>query len=158
MSEDISNPRYWKMRLHCAAAPHHVLCYCPEHDWNSYVQEHIEQLGVEVQPNESILDIGCAFGRLLEMLPRDWVGDYMGFDLSPDFIEIAKTAYPLREFHVCKIEDVESVSQGKIWDVGVLVSIKGMVIREQGGELWNEMEGKLNKVCKRLLILEYGEH
>lgn len=41
------------------------------------------------------------------------------------------------------------------WDWGVLVSVRPMIIRNQGQETWDRMEAECRKVCKKLLYLEY---
>ncbi len=48
------------------------------------------------QPPESLLDIGCGFGDLLTFLRNaGWSGAYLGIDLTPEFIEIARERHKL---------------------------------------------------------------
>ena len=46
-------------------------------------------------PPSSILDIGCGFANLLDFLKNQgWEGTYVGIDLVPEFIAIARNKYP----------------------------------------------------------------
>ena len=50
--------------------------------------------------NKSIMDIGCGTGTLVEYLkPRE----YLGVDLNPDFIKLARKKYPQYDFKVLNI-------------------------------------------------------
>jgi SAM-dependent methyltransferase len=50
---------------------------------------------------KSVLDVGCAVGRLLEALDQfGYRARYTGFDIVPENIELARKAYPDREFLV----------------------------------------------------------
>jgi len=50
------------------------------------------------KPPESILDVGCGFGDLLGFLrARGWQGKYLGIDLMPEFIAIAKEKFSHEE-------------------------------------------------------------
>lgn len=49
----------------------------------------------------SVLDIGCASGRMLELLTRYTAQqDYTGVDIIPENIERARQLYPAAEFHL----------------------------------------------------------
>lgn len=50
--------------------------------------------------NQSIMDIGCGTGTLVEYIkPKD----YLGVDLNPDFIHLAKKKYPQYDFEVLNV-------------------------------------------------------
>src|ERR1039458_4251308 len=70
-----------------------------------------------VQPRAGarILEIGCGPGTIVSYLPPS---DYLGFDLSPEYIELAKRRFPKARFvceRVSKL-DRKSVVLGKIVD------------------------------------------
>ena len=49
---------------------------------------------------KSVMDIGCGTGTLVEYLE---LKDYLGVDLNPDFIALAKKKYPQYDFKVLNI-------------------------------------------------------
>lgn len=59
--------------------------------------------GFPAQPPQSLLDVGCGFGDLLDFLrARGWVGHYVGIDLVPEFVDEARTLHdadPSAEWH-----------------------------------------------------------
>lgn len=54
----------------------------------------------------SMLDIGCASGRMIELL-RTYSSNvaYFGIDIVPESIELARRTYPEAEFHLCNALD-----------------------------------------------------
>ena len=61
-------------------------------------------------PQSRILDIGCGTARILDYLPLQI--DYIGFDLSPSYIEAAKSRYGDRGQFYC-----ERVAQATIMEI-----------------------------------------
>jgi hypothetical protein len=166
----IERPDYWKRRLREAQHSgmiHHSIYKCSLEQWHRIAERHRQILAELIQLEDSILDCGCGWGRLLELLPESWRGEYLGVDLSPDFIQLAKrryldpppSAYPLRkiEFGVGDLRhDLPLLVNPKrkiTW--AVLISIRPMVIRNLGQEAWNEMEAEIRQVASRILYLEY---
>lgn len=97
-----------------------------------------------------ILDFGCGYGRI-----SDWFTDYMGLDFVPDLIELAKQMFPDKQFLVGNIQKLPFNDGGFDWGIGV--SMKRMIEDNLGQDYWKKCEGELLRVCKKLLILEYGE-
>lgn len=60
------------------------------------VQHLLEQY---VQPGQTVLDVGCANGRLADVV-QQIKGHYTGVDLSDELIRIATQQRPWAEFHV----------------------------------------------------------
>lgn len=171
--QDIDNPEYWKQRLVRAKKKgeiHKSIYECTEDQWKLIKVKHQQVLNRVILPNESILDAGCGYGRLLSLLPKSWSGDYLGIDLSEDFVDMASDSYPDKTFLVGPLEIVlPSVGrnirsyigpgpEGIKFDWCVLVSIKDMIIKNNGQEAWDTLEVELRKVCARLLLLEYDEN
>ena len=152
--EDILSPGYWKERLEKAAVPHHAIMKCSLEKWQAIEAKHREILKRVVQLDDRILDAGCAWGRLLALMPDHWRGAYHGVDLSPDFIELARKNHPERDFRVGSIMEPLDVPP---CDLAVLVSIRPMIVRNLGQEAWDMAEINLRPVAKRLLFLEYDE-
>lgn len=157
MAEPILDPSYWAGRLDLALRkghPHEAVFKCPADRWAAIEQRHREVLRLHVYQTESVLDAGCGWGRLLDMMPVNWLGRYLGVDLSPDFITRANGLYPGREFRVGDLRDLGTLANGE-FDWAVLVSIRPMVVRNCGEQTWKTMEAELRRVARRLLYLEY---
>lgn len=150
----ILDSTFWSKRLRAAGKLRHQAVYhCTKDAWEEIEAKHIQILHQHIKPGDSILDVGCAWGRLLNMLPPDWKGTYLGFDLSPEFIRIAKEEHPDQRFVVAHLQDLSWLTEKFDW--AVLVSIRPMIQRHLGSSTWNIMERNLREYCKKLLYLEY---
>lgn len=158
--EPILDTEYWKNRLLQAQGGHlhHAVFRCSKDRWERIEVAHRTILAELIGRGESILDAGCGWGRLLDLLPPNWKGRYLGVDLSPDFIALARRNYPHHKYDF-KTGDLRSLPylSSKEMDWGVLISIRPMVLRNLGYEVWEAMEVELSRVCKKLLFLEYDE-
>jgi ubiquinone/menaquinone biosynthesis C-methylase UbiE len=65
----------------------------------AFIPEDIRALGEYAQEKDKVLDLGCANGRLFEVLRNKKV-DYRGVDFSEKLIEIAKKNYPEAKFQI----------------------------------------------------------
>lgn len=175
MAEPIEDPGYWRKRLEAARAAgvdHHAVFRCSTEEWRRIEDRHREILAARIRSVDSVLDAGCGWGRLLELLPTDWRGRYLGVDLSLDFIERASERYrvpvegvvtedwevewPQRHFVVGNLRDLDWLPDGYgAYNWAILISVRPMVQRNQGGDVWEEMERNLRRVAGRLLFLEY---
>lgn len=159
-NQPIFDTNYWKDRLEAADKSnhiHHAVMKCSQEDWGSYEEAHRKILKALISPNDSVLDCGCAWGRLLELLPNKWDGPYLGFDLSPDLIKRARDSYPGTDFFVHDLRwPLAAIGvEAREYDWAVLISIRPMVIRNMGEEVWALMEANIAKYAKNLLFLEY---
>jgi SAM-dependent methyltransferase len=178
MTEPIGDVAYWRGRLEQAQAQHrrdllHTAVFrCPLPRWKAIEAKHRQILERHIGPDDSILDAGCGWGRLLGMLPDAWQGVYVGVDLSPDFIAIAlqeMSTPPLpgrkRLVGAFMVGDLTSDATVKAlaayptrlhkFHWAVLISIRPMVKRNQGDAVWATMEANIRQVADRLLYLEY---
>ena len=157
--EDIFNTDYWKGRLDLVAkhrAPlHHAIFRCQTERWEKIEAKHKEILATHVYSDTTILDAGCAWGRLLTLLPAWWHGGYLGIDLSPDFIALAESVHTTKRFQCLDLRNLDHIHG--CFDIGVLISIRPMIKRNMGDEVWAGIESNLYKVCNRCLFLEYDE-
>jgi SAM-dependent methyltransferase len=163
--EPIFDPAYWAGRLREARSGclHHAVFRCPEERWRAIEARHRALLARVIGPGDSILDCGCGWGRLLELLPRHWEGLYYGVDLSPDFVDMAKSKYgaehdllgfPRYHFAVGDLRDLSEYKwSGMDW--AVFVSVRPMIRRHMGGAVWDAVEAEARSVARRLLFLEY---
>lgn len=155
--EPILEESYWRQRLEQARASgelHHAIFKCPGDLWRRIEERHRQILADLVQPSDSILDAGCGWGRLLTLLPADWRGPYLGVDISPDFIALAKEKNPGRSFKVMDLRDLGALP-GKMADWAILISVRPMVNRHLGCDAWKLMEAELRRVARKMLFLEY---
>ena len=63
--------------------------------------ERLKRAAQFVKPGDSVLDLACNEGALLEYLPADLT--YTGIDISEKAIERARTHYPQRTFQVADL-------------------------------------------------------
>ncbi len=89
----------------------------------------IRELAAAIKDGESILDAGCGNGRLLEALKDKKVG-YLGIDNSPELIKAAKINYPLREFRVADILDLEKIPEHDFDHIFCLAVLQHIPSRE----------------------------
>jgi len=66
-----------------------------------------------------ILEIGCGPGTIVRYLPKS---EYLGFDLSPRYIELARKRYPQAKF-VCERVSLFSLAERGNFDVVLALSI-----------------------------------
>lgn len=162
MSEPIFDITYWATRLNSAVAKgelHHAVFKCPLERWRNIERKHKEVLASLVFDSHSVLDAACGYGRLVDLMPKSWHGRYVGVDISPDFVHLARekyTEHPCRpEFVVDDLRELKHVHGHFDW--AVLVSVRPMVIRNVGHSAWDAIETKLKTVADRILFLEYDE-
>ena len=158
--EDILNPSYWQQRLLLAPtkARHHAIFRCPTEVWERIEAKHRQILAEHIQPNDSILDAGCGWGRLLTLLPETWRGRYNGVDISPDFIMLARHRYPRQSFAVWDLQKLSELSYLQPpYDWAVMISMRPMIRRNLGEEVWTQIETEIRKLAKKLLYLEYDD-
>jgi SAM-dependent methyltransferase len=156
VAEPVFDPDYWRVRLARSIdreQAHHAVFEVSEERWRKIAAKHRDILRGKILPSDSILDAGCGWGRLLSLLPKEWKGEYVGVDLSPDFIRVATAAHPSRHFLVGDLREPLGVGGSFSW--AILISIRQMVIANVGGEAWAEIEANLRAVARRLLVLEY---
>lgn len=156
MKRPIDNPKFWAQRLKDTSSNdrHHAVFVCTNAMWEQINERHRVALANHVRPTDKVLDLGCGWGRLLDLLPPH--ASYTGIDLCPDFIAMARMERPGHQFHCGRFLEVLPPMQDKAYDVGILVSIRGMILRELGEEAWEKNLEQMSRVCRRLLFLEYG--
>jgi SAM-dependent methyltransferase len=151
--KEVNKEQFWKERLDNATnfgRLHYSVFISGDKLWKQIEREHIKILEKEVLPTDKVLDAGCGYGRASEFIK----GEYVGVDLSPDLIAKAQELYPHRKFVVGKLESLPF--KDKEFDVGFCISVKAMIVANLGQEAWNPMEKELKRVCKKVLLLEYG--
>lgn len=151
VTKPIWKPEFWRERLERAPQRHQAVFVCPLELWRRIEAKHREILARTIGEDDCVLDAGCAWGRLLDLMPPAWKGCYVGVDLSPDFVALAREEHPGRTFLVADLRDCP------VWgfDWAVMISIRPMIRREMGEEVWLQVERRLRRCARKLLFLEY---
>lgn len=78
------------------------------------VEEYINQ-------NDTLLDYGCGIGDLIPYLENNGkqISDYLGVDINPAYIKIAKESYPKNNFKLIKSVDAIKGKWDTICAIGV---------------------------------------
>jgi SAM-dependent methyltransferase len=76
---------------------------------------------VRPQPGERILDIGCGPGEIMPYLPAGV--EYVGYDISPDYIAFAKERFPGRgEFYAAPFQESE-LARHQPFDTAIVIAV-----------------------------------
>ncbi len=151
---NVCSPEFWDNRIKASAdkPDHYSVFECSTDLWESIGASHRKILGGIVKHNTSILDIGCAYGRLLDLLPSCWKGDYLGIDVSPEFINKARVNHPNYEFI---LGDARHENMLRIFDIAILTSIRHMINRDMGSDQWEIMYSNIKRYASSFVYLEY---
>jgi 2-polyprenyl-3-methyl-5-hydroxy-6-metoxy-1,4-benzoquinol methylase len=93
-----------------------------KHIWPELVE-----LVKEIKNGESILDVGCGNGRLLEAL-QDRKVNYLGVDSSAKLVELAKMKYPSMKFSlgdILELGQLPEINFDYVFCIAVLQHIPG---------------------------------
>jgi len=122
-------------------------------EWHIIDPIHKEYIKKYIKPQDKVLDAGCGYGRI-----ANWFEDknYTGTDFVEEFIREARKRNPTKEFLLSDLSKLPF--RDKEFDWGLLISVKVVIRSDPNGEKkWKKVEKELKRVCKRLLILEYGD-
>lgn len=157
MTEPILDPAYWRGRLRNAKLPHHAVFRCDDQKWRRIAAKHRSILSKRIGTHTTVLDVGCGWGRVLDLMPKDWKGGYLGVDLSPDFVQLGRVHHPGHLFWCGEAEAAVRAMPLRMFDLALFVSFKHMVIRNLDRATWDRIELLTRDVCKSMLFLEYDE-
>ena len=155
MAEPIFDPAYWAKRLDTAPALYQSVFRCPEGRWKEIETKHRHIIDKLIGDTDSVLDVGCGYGRLLTLMPPTWCGEYQGFDLSPDMVALARKHFPQRKFDPVDVRYLPADYSGPKFDWAVFVSVRPMIIRNAGEGVWKEISNRVRRYCRAFLFLEY---
>lgn len=149
----VLDSKFWEDRLKDSGDEVRLSVYrCSQDEWDRINTSHQRILSELIPPESIVLDIGCGYGRYSPMF-----GSYIGIDLSDAFIAKAKKMYPGKVFMAVDItKGIPFKDKSIEW--GFSVSLRKMVIREAGEEVWNQMEKEITRVCKNYVALEYTDY
>lgn len=156
----VFSPEFWANRLRDAERSgdpndlHKAVFNTDIDTWRDAEERHRALLAKLVGPHDSILDIGCGYGRMLDLLPEGWDGHYLGVDVAPAFIARARRDHPKFRFRTGDLRDL-TVLRGEAFDWGIGISVKRVFAGHAGAEAWAAVEANLRRHCARLLFLDY---
>lgn len=149
----IFDPEFWRVRL--AESPDRrdaIYAGACKSKWDEIDELWRKALARNVAADTAILDVGCGYGRLLDLLPPHWNGFYFGVDLCPEFIDLARKRYP-RPFAVYDLRERQYGLEKYEFDLAVCGMFRGMV-RGNAPETWPAIEENIRRCAKNILYLE----
>ena len=161
MNKPVLSQDFWRERFEDAVKHrklHHAVYRINDDGWRLIEEQHRRILARHILPNTKVLEVGCGYGRLTTLLPRDHKGTYLGYDLSPTFIDYAKLVHlPLQQCtFVCgRAEEEMQKLNDKTFDLGITVSVRNMLIDNGYETVWNNVFREMTRVCTKVLTLEY---
>ena len=152
----VSEPEFWSKRLAAAkrrGEVHRSVYLTTLDGWAEVQSRHRAKLAECIMHTDTVLDAGCGYGSLLEVLPP--VASYTGIDTCEELLKEARRLHPGRCFRNADVADTGFPD--KYFTVAVARSVRSMVLRELGEDAWKRMEAELNRVAERVVYLEYSE-
>lgn len=102
----------------------------------------MRELADTVEEGNSILDLGCGNGRLLEAFKGKNI-KYLGLDNSEELIRLAKKNYPDKEFRVADAVNLESISEDNFDYIFCLAVLQHIPSRDLRCQSLVQMRNKL---------------
>lgn len=90
----------YRQRVDRYGTDHRAFFYTDQGLYRRRLERAGQVLAPLLAPRNTVLDVGCGDGNLLELLPTC---DYTGLDLVPEFVAHARERFPGRVFHVANI-------------------------------------------------------
>jgi SAM-dependent methyltransferase len=140
MIDDIyCDPTFWQKRIR---ESHGDLRNAVQNhdDWASSENGHKEIYAKLV--SGKVLDAGCGYGRSYKLLPSS-VTEYVGMDITPEFIARAKETYPDLKFVQGDIRKIDYPDG--YFDWAITTGMAG------DSPFWAEAEKELRRVAKNVL-------
>lgn len=150
---NVTDPRFWRDRLSTCGGDLQRAMFTGSSD--EFAAAHADQMRqlhkAGIRPTDSVLDVGCGYGRLLTLMPADWAGDYVGIDVSPDLVAIARILYPTRRFEVAHGDRMPFVDER--FDVAVAVWLRTMLMDNGKLDVWQRVELEMCRVARRVVVV-----
>jgi SAM-dependent methyltransferase len=154
--EPVMSPDYWAERLRQSDGEVHRAIFAGAlGQYQEAVAEmRAEVLAARIGPRDSVLDVGCGFGVLPGWLAEaGWSGGYLGVDVCPEFVALARAARPGLEFAVGDARRLAEVAGVRRFDWAVAVWLREMVRKNVGPAAWEEVEAQMRLCAGRILVV-----
>lgn len=89
-----------------------------------------------IMPGEqvNVLDIGCGDGYILDFLPRNTI--YVGYDISPAYIDFAKKKYKERGTFYNQSVNELTIDDGDLYDIVLVIGLLHHLDEQEGREVF----------------------
>lgn len=133
---------------------HHVIYVSPSREWK-IVQENTQSILTDYLPNGGLLlDVGCGYGAVCEVLPDNVV--YLGVEICLPLYELAQELHPGRVFNKRDVRTGFSEYADGYFDVALVRSTVD-AINWYGEDTSETVKKELLRVCKIVIIQGYTE-
>lgn len=153
----IEDSNYWLERMiqaRITGQDHQAIFHTDLKNWEHIQRTHSRILIELLKPGETVIDVGCGCGYLLDCLPANVV--YMGVDLNPHLIEWARRKYEKRKgatFAVANARNLPFLNGAFDWSVSR--SVVGCCGVYAGYDAAEDIHAQTMRVGKRSLFLGY---
>lgn len=125
---EVFEQEYWRKRIVHAISIGKIrdaICIISDSDWSKIQYNTSKALKELLNPDESVIDIGCGIGSLLECYPFD-PQKYLGTDFCDYLISICKIYHPQYKFQVADARDLRQF-QDQQFDWVIARGVTGMI-------------------------------
>lgn len=156
---DVTNPDYWRDRMYGAFASgeRHRLMFNGSVEQFNEVESQQKKALRAIRRGQSVIDVGCGYGRLPELLRvQGWTGRYVGYDVSPDLVGVARKWWPdksTHSFHVADLINSPPVPSSRA-DWAVALWIKTMLANSGMLPEWDRIEEWMGRVAHQVLVID----
>lgn len=156
---DVTDPEYWRGRVAEAVARgelHRAIYEGSSDSFSEHEASHKTLVGRSgIRPDDSVLDVGCGYGRLLNYLGVSRPGEYVGIDISPDLVAVARRIHTDRTFE-CVRDTVQCLKDlpDRSFDVVAALWLKAALLRNGQGELWGLILRQMERVAERVVVID----
>lgn len=158
MSLPVDKLEFWRDRvvdtLLSEQHIHNAIYKCDFEVWQNVQNVHREVLQRVLRRGTKVLDAGCGYGALCEIVPAGV--EYIGLDFSPELLAVARLRYPQAQFIQADLRDLSTFRDYQ-FDVAICRSIEGTIKDNLGNSAWEHIEAQISRVAKKLLLLSYGD-
>lgn len=157
----VTTEKFWRTRLWEVVANglelHQIIFRTDITNWSNIQRDTGKMLRSILPPSCRILDAGCGYGALYEVLhavPHFAGVEYTGLDLSKDLIGIAKLRYPDADFQEMSMEDADYPES--YFDYTIVRSVQGMLHENDCTSTWSIAFANIKRMSKNIILAEYS--
>lgn len=166
MTEAIHDPDYWKRRIAIALDREQAHLAIYEGSWEQWCiirARHQNIISRVIKRDDTVLDAGCGWGRAWALTPGAWRARhnyYLGLDISPELIGMARLVRPKLKYEVHDLRQpipAEWLPAPDRFSLCIAQGLRGMIQKHLGDSTWAEVEANLRAAAERILYLEFNE-